>query len=564
MKARPLGCLTFSALLFAVLAALAVGAAMIATGNSLFSPGGLSAVTRSDGGQPVSLGGVTSHAQLGSRCDACHTAIWSGELTGDRCLACHTNVAQQAATRTGLHGRLDATAATCRGCHTDHKGAAASATLVDPSLFPHDQTGFALTAHITPAVATDVGCRECHLASPRDYASTDCVGCHQRLDTAKMAAHTDTYGSACLNCHDGKDTYGHAFAHTSYALTGKHASAATCDGCHHGATTLTALRATSQDCATCHDKNDIHQGRLGSDCAGCHNSDGWTGATLDHTTQTSFALTGKHADVACESCHVNHQWAGVGTSCATCHQKDDPHQGSLGSDCAACHVTADWKDVTFDHSKTAFPLTEAHASVDCASCHKNGQFRGTPTNCAACHGAPTSHNSKFGPNCASCHTTRAWLPASFDHSVTTFPLTGAHPLVVCQKCHANPTVTFTGAPTTCAACHTKPSNHTAAMATNCGTCHSTRAWTPATFAHAQTRFPLTGAHTSVTCARCHTSPNTFGGLSRACASCHNKPSSHTGAMGTNCGTCHSTRAWTPATFAHAQTRFPLTGAHTSV
>ncbi|HEX2807561.1 MAG TPA: cytochrome c3 family protein, partial [Kineosporiaceae bacterium] len=472
MKSRPLGCLTFSALLFAVLAALAVGGAMMATGNSIFSSGALSAVTLSDGTGLVSAGGVTSHAQLEGRCDACHTAFWSTELTGDRCLACHTNVSQQAATRTGLHGRLDATAATCLGCHTEHRGATASATRADPSSFPHDQTGFALTAHSTPVVADGIGCRECHPASPQgDYASTTCIGCHQQLDAAKMAVHTDTYGSACLNCHDGKDTYGRAFAHTSYALTGKHATAATCDGCHHGATTLTALRATPQDCATCHSKDDIHQGRLGSDCASCHSADGWGGATLDHATQTSFALTGKHVDAACASCHVNHQWTGLGTTCVSCHQKDDAHQGRLGSDCAACHATSAWRPASFDHSVTTWKLTGAHQIVVCQKCHPNPTvtYSGASTTCASCHNAPASHDSKFGPNCTSCHSTSAWHPASFDHSVTSWNLTGAHELLVCQKCHPNPTVTYAGAPTICAACHNAPSSHTGAMATNCGT-----------------------------------------------------------------------------------------------
>ncbi|HEY8134644.1 MAG TPA: cytochrome c3 family protein, partial [Candidatus Limnocylindrales bacterium] len=189
MKNRPLGCFTFSALLFAFLAVVAVGAAMVLSGNSIFSPGDLSALTLDDGGQRVELGGVTSHSELGTRCDSCHTAIWSGVFMGDRCLACHTDVAQQTATRTGLHGRLEVTAATCMGCHTDHRGATASATRADVNVFPHDDMGFALTAHLVPAVAQGIGCRECHQDSAKgDYERTDCLGCHQRLDQAKMAA----------------------------------------------------------------------------------------------------------------------------------------------------------------------------------------------------------------------------------------------------------------------------------------------------------------------------------------------------------------------------------------
>jgi hypothetical protein len=260
---------------------------------------------------------------------------------------------------------------------------------------------------------------------------------------------------------------------------------------------------------------------------------------------------------------VDRHWTGIGTTCIACHQKDDEHEGSLGTDCAACHDTHGWDDAAFNHDLTGFPLKAAHAEVECGQCHQNGQFHDTPSTCNACHDAPMSHvTTYFGPNCATCHGESDWTPASFDHAVTRWNLTGRHALVVCQKCHPEPKTTFEGASTVCAACHAKPANHTAAM-TSCGTCHSTRAWTPATFDHAGTRFPLTGAHTSLTCARCHTNPNTFGGLSPACMSCHTKPADHTAAM-TSCGTCHSTRAWEPATFDHSQSGFPLTGAHSSL
>ncbi len=562
MTRRPLGCMTFTGLVAAVIALLAITGVIIASGNSMFSPGALSAVTAPDAAQAVSVGGVTSHAQLEGRCDACHAAIWSGQTMGDRCLACHADVATQAATGTGLHGRLDASAATCLRCHTEHRGAGASATLADPHVFPHDQTGFALTAHAQPAVATAVGCQGCHPSSPRAYKTPDCLSCHQRLDPAKMATHTDTYGAQCLNCHDGKDTYGHTFAHTAYALTGKHAGAG-CASCHKGSTTLAALRTTSTACQTCHGKNDVHQGRLGQSCATCHTADGWAGAQLNHTTQTTFPLTGKHAGVACESCHVNRQWTGLGTTCAACHAKDDPHQGKFGSDCASCHNTSDWKQATFDHAKTGFALTQAHANVDCAKCHQNDRFAGTPTNCAGCHASQDRHRGALGTNCEACHRATQWSDASFNHNSASFKLTGAHAGVGCEQCHTS------GAPqstsTACASCHTKPASHDSHFGGSCAACHTTKAWRPAAFNHATTSYKLTGAHASATCLKCHHSPSTtFAGAPTACASCHAKPANHTGAMGSSCGTCHSTKAWSPSTFNHNSTGFKLTGAHTSL
>jgi hypothetical protein len=102
------------------------------------------------------------------------------------------------------------------------------------------------------------------------------------------------------------------------------------------------------------------------------------------------------------------------------------------------------------------------------------------------------------------------------------------------------------------------------MATNCQTCHSTRAWTPATFDHSKTQFPLTGAHTSLLCAKCHTNPNTFGGLSTTCVSCHQKPADHPANTGNNCSACHTTKDWSSATFDHAAAGFPLTGGHANL
>src|SRR3989337_2607329 len=122
---RPLGCLTGSALIAAVLTAVAILGAAAATGNGIFSPGELSG-DREEG----PIGGVVSHTELETRCAACHPAIWSGDRMGDRCLACHTGVAQEIESEGGLHGGF-ATSANCRDCHSDHQGVSASLTRAD-------------------------------------------------------------------------------------------------------------------------------------------------------------------------------------------------------------------------------------------------------------------------------------------------------------------------------------------------------------------------------------------------------------------------------------------------
>jgi hypothetical protein len=551
---RPLGCLTFSALVAAILVVFAIIGAAAITGNGIFSPGQLSAVAH---GGP--LGGATSHADLQGRCDACHAAVLSNVKMGDLCLVCHAQVKQEIASKGGLHGRLLATPATCRDCHTEHRGATAAVTLADPRVFPHEQTGYTLAAHPLKGQGGGFGCRDCHPGSPLSFTAPTCASCHQTLDAPFMASHVEAFGSTCLNCHDGVDTYGKSFKHATYPLEGGHAQA-TCVGCHRGSTTLVALRATSTVCATCHAAKDIHEGRLGTNCAECHSVKTWADATIDHS-RTRFALVGKHASALCETCHVDRHWTGIGTTCRSCHAKDDTHAGQFPGDCASCHTASGWKPATFDHATTRFALKGGHAKAACVACHANGKYVGTPRTCVACHAANDKHNGTLGKDCAACHKVTTWTDVSFNHDKAAFPLTGAHQSVTCLKCHVGGV--FKGTPKTCAACHSKPSSHGAAYAGACSSCHSTKAWKPAAFNHNKAAFPLTGAHVGVTCQKCHVG-NVFKGTPKTCAACHTKPASHDAAYAGACSSCHSTKAWKPASFNHSKTAFPLTGAHLRV
>jgi hypothetical protein len=75
----------------------------------------------------------------------------------------------------------------------------------------------------------------------------------------------------------------------------------------------------------------------------------------------------------------------------------------------------------FDHLSTSFPLTGAHVSVDCESCHVRGRFKGTPRTCAACHNGTTASGKSVNhapttARCDSCHTATAWKQVRYDHS----------------------------------------------------------------------------------------------------------------------------------------------------
>jgi hypothetical protein len=104
---------------------------------------------------------------------------------------------------------------------------------------------------------------------------------------------------------------------------------------------------------------------------------------------------------------------------------------------------------------------------------------------------------------------------------------------------------------------------------DCRPCHTTTVWSPSTFSHNTTSFPLTGAHQAVACSQCHVN-NVYHGLPSTCYDCHatdfnstTNPNHQSLNFPHNCTQCHSTTAWSPATFNHSTTSFPLTGAHTS-
>jgi len=454
MKSRRLGCLTATGLLAVALTLLLVLGVFVLRGGRMWSPGPLHAQASG-----VELGGVLSHAETGGDCAACHTAPWNVTTMAERCLDCHIAVADDLADPATLHGALQSEGADmdCRQCHSEHRGAAANLTSADMDSFPHDRVGYSLAGHSLRADGSPFTCSDCHTESLARFAVVTCEDCHRTLDAAYMQAHVADFGTACLDCHDGIDSYSQAnFDHSQvFPLTGRHLET-TCAGCHANARTSADLQATPTNCVACHVEDDAHDGQFGQDCAACHNTDDWQDATFDHS-QTAFPLTGRHEGVDCVKCHVDRVFQGTPTDCVACHVEDDAHDGQFGQDCAACHNTDDWQDATFDHSQTAFPLTGRHEGVDCVECHVDRVFQGTPTDCVACHVEPAFHLAAFGATaCSDCHTTSAWQPARFDWPHT-FPLDhGESGVVTCQICHPTQVQDYT-----CYGCHEHQPNEIA-------------------------------------------------------------------------------------------------------
>ena len=120
----------------------------------------------------------------------------------------------------------------------------------------------------------------------------------------------------------------------------------------------------------------------------------------------------------CASCHLaryqattspNHATAGFSTACQTCHKVSD----------------LSWNQGTFNHA-TVFPLVGVHTSQACASCHRNGVYKGTARDCVGCHLAkyqatrdPNHAAAGFPTTCETCHkaTDTSWGQGTFDLSL---------------------------------------------------------------------------------------------------------------------------------------------------
>jgi hypothetical protein len=419
-------------------------------------------------------------------------------------------------------------------------------------------------------------CESCHSSFRKEAQNNKCTACHAgvRGDIASGTRFHGKFGPArtgtCKSCHSdhkgrgfgliqlNRATFNHNF--TDYPLTGGHLRAA-CAGCHGGSHNY---RGVTRECVTCHAKKEPHKGQLGRSCQNCHTTTAWKSVQgFDHS-RTGFPLTGTHRQKACMSCHAGQRWKGLGTSCVSCHARDDAHNGSRGTNCASCHNTGNWRSADFDHSTTGFPLVGGHASTSCAGCHGAGNaIKHPPRNCFACHAKDDNHKGSNGTNCASCHNPRSWKQASFDHDqMTDFPLRGAHRTVKCEACHKQPPK-IVKPPVTCFGCHAENDKHKGGNGQDCGKCHSAVDWKKADFNHGtMTKFALLGKHAAAKCEACHVQPSDKVKLSMECASCHIKNDSHLGKLGRACGRCHTNDDWkTNVRFDHSLSRFPLLGKH---
>ena len=503
--------------LAALLAAPRLGAQGI---SSLISPGKLS----------------KPHAKLEGldKCQSCHEP--GRQVSAAKCLECHKPVAERIKAKKGVH--RDVTTV-CAKCHIEHAGLDGDLRHFETKPFDHKgQTGFALDGLHAP-----LDCKLCHKTRSFLGLTTACASCHKD-------AHNGALGAACQTCHptsvafkSTRKSFDHSV--TKYPLTGAHAKTP-CESCHKTKGEYRIARFAA--CDDCH-KNP-HQPPLGT-CSTCHVTASFKtlveGQKFDHA-KTAYPLRGRHASVACQTCHVKPA-ARVKLKyarCADCHH--DAHKGVFPAteDCASCHTETGFKPGKFDHTaRTKFPLDGKHATTACAACHKAAgaqanvrlalrvvDFRGAKKECVSCH--TDVHKGKLGTTCQTCHGTATFKLATYQHPRQPEFFLGAHAGVACEKCHL-PEKGATTAPVKGAT--TAPAKGAATG-------------------------PVKGAATApVKGAAVPVGSRQYRGVSFQCAACHKDP--HLGQVASDCAKCHglAAKGFKPDLFVHTQSKFAITGKH---
>jgi hypothetical protein len=500
-------------------------------------------------------------------CRNCHQTLKFQDAKSE-CIACHTD----------MHSNT--VGPDCAKCHSTN------AWIVENTKMMHQLSRFPLEgSHAL------VDCASCHKSSSNyrfDPLGVECIDCHRSdyLATTNPNHQQLNYPTNCVECHDVRviEWKSNTFNHSVFPLTNSHNI--NCTECHTGGN----YQKISAECSSCH-ISDFNSAQapshsaagISTDCKTCHTSIDWKPSTFRHNT-TGFDLSGAHAAIVqCSSCHLGNTTSAQ-PDCISCHQAQ--YNGAKGhvaeqfpTDCRICHNNDNWLEAKFDHNKTIFPLSGAHTTVDCASCHTTG-YAGTSTECKSCHlsnfnsaQVPSHTAAGLSTDCKTCHTAVDWKPSSFKHSTTGFDLNGAHAAIVqCSSCHLGNT---TSAQPDCITCHqaqynAAPSHVSSNFPSDCILCHNNNNWLDATFDHNKTAFPLTGSHSNVDCLSCHASG--YQGTSMECSSCHESnynsaanPNHKTLALSTNCALCHTSNPdWQPAKFPDHNKSYTLSGAHAAI
>ena len=289
--------------------------------------------------------------------------------------------------------------------------------------------------------------------------------------------------------------------------------------------------------------------------------------TFDHIA-TGFPLTGLHARVDCESCHIDGIFKGTPRACHSCHARgsrisattppeDTTHNLNQKVECDQCHRSAGWAVAHFEHLGISSGCNLCHVAggggrqapndqihlqnmgTDCSECHRSTQsftsaasldHSGFTGGCAAsgCHARDKARARSHGQlnDCQYCHKYPSWNVSNMNHDY----IGGTQ----CRTCHVSGGIASTAAPA--------DQLHASVRNQDCSDCHSTTTFAGATIDHSLivSGCAATGCHAADR-AR---APN-HAGLS-SCESCHLYPNwspvhtmNHSAIGTTLCRSCHT-------------------------
>lgn len=272
-----------------------------------------------DHGKSTKFPLLGKHQSPPLKCVACH----KGDLYKDKlqmtCVACHKKDDDKA--HKGNFGMK------CETCHLEDDWKKIK--------FDHDKD----TKYPLFGKHKQVKCVACHKGKLyEEKLQSMCFACHEKDDK-----HKGQEGKKCETCHveeswNRVDKFNHNRMST-FPLLGRHAIVA-CKKCHAAPT----FKDAEETCISCHDKDDTHKRKLGTECQTCHNVRNWKAWDFDHA-KTGFKLEGPHKKPGCYACHFKPMGAKViaPATCGGCHSQDDVHNGGFGDRCERCHEGDDWK-----------------------------------------------------------------------------------------------------------------------------------------------------------------------------------------------------------------------------
>jgi hypothetical protein len=166
----------------------------------------------------------------------------------------------------------------------------------------------------------------------------------QRFDLACTDCHRQ---ETCIRCHEKKPQ-----------------QAAPQSG-EPGVPAKRSVESRHAPCFSCH---------ASDKCEDCHASE--PQQAFDHQRRAGWPLNRFHKALSCQKCHgEKKRFTKVDTNCKTCHKG--------------------WTPDAFKHEITGLKLDEAHAGLDCESCHTGMDFS-VPPACTGCHDDKTYPRNRPG------------------------------------------------------------------------------------------------------------------------------------------------------------------------